>query len=56
MKTGKLAPCATKQSTRCYLTEFLKEHRVVQELKTIVAKQEATAVQQQTEIKALRAA
>jgi len=28
------------------LNEFLKEHRMVQELKSIVAKQEATAVQQ----------
>ena len=37
------------------LNEFLKEHRTVQELKSIVAKQEATAVQQQKEIKALTA-
>src|SRR5438552_1748845 len=37
------------------LNEFLKEHRMVQELKSIVAKQEATAAQQQTEIKALTA-
>jgi septal ring factor EnvC (AmiA/AmiB activator) len=48
------------------LNEFLKEHRTVQELKSIVAKQEATiaqqqkdfqstAAQQQTEIKALTA-
>jgi Chaperone of endosialidase len=37
------------------LNEFLKDHRMVQELKSIVAKQEATAVQQQTEIKALAA-
>jgi trimeric autotransporter adhesin len=37
------------------LNEFLKEHRTVQELKSTVAKQEAIAVQQQTEIKALTA-
>jgi uncharacterized coiled-coil protein SlyX len=35
------------------LNEFLKEHRMVQELKSIVAKQEAAAAQQQTEIRAL---
>ena len=34
------------------LNEFLEEHRIVQELKSIVAKQEATAAQQQTEIRA----
>ena len=37
------------------LNEFLKEHRMVQDLKSFVAKQEATAAQQQTELKALRA-
>jgi uncharacterized coiled-coil protein SlyX len=37
------------------LNEFLKEHRTVQELKSIVAKQEATAAQQQKEIRALTA-
>jgi len=37
------------------LNEFLKEHRTVQELKSIVAKQEATAAQQQKEIEALTA-
>ena len=35
------------------LNEFLKEHRMVQELKSIVAKQEATAAQQQKQIEAL---
>jgi uncharacterized coiled-coil protein SlyX len=35
------------------LTEFLKEHRTVQELKSIVAKQEASAEQQQKQIEAL---
>jgi hypothetical protein len=35
------------------LNEFLKEHRTVQELKSIVAKQEATAAQQQKQIEAL---
>ncbi len=37
------------------LNEFLKEHRTVQELKSIVAKQEATAAQQQKQIEALTA-
>jgi len=34
------------------LNEFLKEHRTVQELKAIVAKQEANAVHQQKQIDA----
>jgi hypothetical protein len=37
------------------LNEFLKEHCTVQELKSIVAKQEATAAQQQKQIEALTA-
>jgi uncharacterized coiled-coil protein SlyX len=37
------------------LNEFLKEHQTVQELKSIVAKQEATAAQQQKQIEALTA-
>ena len=37
------------------LNEFLKEHRTVQELKAIVAKQEANAVHQQKQIDALTA-
>ena len=37
------------------LNEFLKEHRTVQELKSIVAKQEATAAHQQKQIEALTA-
>ncbi len=37
------------------LNEFLKEHRTVQELKSTVAKQEATAAEQQKEIKVLTA-
>src|SRR5262245_41349922 len=37
------------------LNEFLKEHRTVQELKSIVAKQEANAAQQQKQIEALTA-
>ena len=37
------------------LNEFLKEHRTVQELRSIVAKQEATAAQQQKQIEALTA-
>jgi len=35
------------------LNEFLKEHKTVQELKTIVVKQEAIAAQQQKEIHTL---
>ena len=35
------------------LNEFLKEHRRVQELKSIVAKQEATIEQQQKEMQAV---
>jgi hypothetical protein len=37
------------------LNEFLKEHRTVQELRSIVAKQEATATHQQKEIETLTA-
>jgi uncharacterized coiled-coil protein SlyX len=37
------------------LNEFLKEHKTVQELKSIVAKHEATAAQQQKQIEALTA-
>ena len=37
------------------LNEFLKEHRTVQELKSVVAKQEAVAAQQQKQIEALTA-
>jgi hypothetical protein len=37
------------------LNEFLKEHRTVQELKSTVAKQEATAAQHQKQIEALTA-
>ena len=35
------------------LNEFLKEHRTVQELKSVVAKQEAAAARQQKQIEAL---
>ena len=35
------------------LNEFLKEHRTVQELKSVVAKQEAAAAQHQKQIEAL---
>jgi hypothetical protein len=38
------------------LNEFLNEYRIVQELKSIVGRQEATAAQQQKEIRALTAA
>jgi hypothetical protein len=37
------------------LNEFLKEHRTVQELKSVVAKQEAAAAQQEKQIEALTA-
>ena len=37
------------------LNEFLKEHRKVEELLAIVAKQEATNTQQQKQIEALTA-
>ena len=37
------------------LSEFLKEHRTVQELKSVVATQEAVAAQQQKQIEALTA-
>jgi hypothetical protein len=37
------------------LNEFLKEHRAVQELKSVVAKQEAAAAEQQKQIEALTA-
>ena len=37
------------------LNEFLKEHRTVQELKSVVTKQEAAAAQQQKQIEALTA-
>jgi uncharacterized coiled-coil protein SlyX len=37
------------------LNEFLKEHRKVQELKSIAAKQEASIAQQQKQIEALTA-
>ena len=37
------------------LNEFLKEHRTVQELKSIVVKQETIAAQQQKQIEALSA-
>ena len=37
------------------LNEFLKEHRTVQELKSVVAKQETAAAQQQKQIAALTA-
>jgi uncharacterized coiled-coil protein SlyX len=37
------------------LNEFLKEHRTVQELKSVVASQEAAAAEQQKQIEALAA-
>ena len=35
------------------LNEFLKEHRKVQELKSVVSKQESTAARQQKQIESL---
>jgi uncharacterized coiled-coil protein SlyX len=37
------------------LNEFLKEHRIVQELESTAAKQEATIAKQQKQIEALTA-
>ena len=54
-------PKCSKESVRyemvnaMLLNEFLKEHRTVQELKSVVAKQEAVAAQQQKQIEALTA-
>jgi len=52
---GKINTVRYEAVNAMLLNEFLKEHRTVQELKSIVARQEATAAQQQTEIKVLTA-
>jgi uncharacterized coiled-coil protein SlyX len=52
---GKVKTVRYEVVSAMLLNEFLKEHRTVQELKSVVARQEATAAQQQTEIEALTA-
>jgi len=52
-RDGKLQTVRYEAVNAMLLNEFLKEHRMVQELKSIVAKQEATIAQQQKESKAL---
>jgi uncharacterized coiled-coil protein SlyX len=54
-KEGKPYSVRYDQVNAMLLNEFLKEHRTVQELRSIVAKQEATAAQQQKQIDALTA-
>ena len=52
---GKPYPVRYEQVNPMLLNEFLKEHRTVQELKSVVARQEAAAAQQQKQIEALTA-
>jgi Chaperone of endosialidase len=52
---GEIYTVRYDQVNAMLLNEFLKEHRTVQELKSVVAKQEATAAQQQKQIEALTA-
>jgi hypothetical protein len=52
---GKIYTVRYEAVNAMLLNEFLKEHRKVQELEAIAAKQEATAANQQKEIKALTA-
>jgi uncharacterized coiled-coil protein SlyX len=54
-KEGKPYSVRYDQVNAMLLNEFLKEHRTVQELKSVVAKQEAAAAQQQKQIEALAA-
>ena len=54
-KEGKPYSVRYEQVNAMLLNEFLKEHRTVQDLKSIVAKQEATIAQQQKQIEALTA-
>jgi len=54
-KEGKPYSVRYDQVNAMLLNEFLKEHRTVQELKSIVTKQEAAAAQQQKQIEALTA-
>ena len=50
---GKINTVRYEAVNTMLLNEFLKEHRMVQELKSIVAKQEATNAEQQKQIEAL---
>ena len=52
---GKVSTVRYEAVNAMLLNEFLKEHRKVEELKQIVAKQETTNAQQQTQIEALTA-
>jgi hypothetical protein len=54
-KNGQVESVRYSAINAMLLNEFLKEHRTVQELRSIVAKQEATAAQQQKQIDALTA-
>ena len=54
-KEGKPYTVRYDQVNAMLLNEFLKEHRTVQELKSVVAKQEGVAAQQQKQIEALTA-
>jgi trimeric autotransporter adhesin len=54
-KEGKPYSVRYDQVNAMLLNEFLKEHRTVQELKSVVAKQEAAAAQLQKQIEALTA-
>jgi uncharacterized coiled-coil protein SlyX len=54
-KEGKPYSVRYDQVNAMLLNEFLKEHKTVQELKSIVVKQEAIAAQQQKQIEALTA-
>jgi hypothetical protein len=54
-KEGKPYAVRYEQVNAMLLNEFLKEHKTVQELKSVVATQEATAAQQQKQIAALTA-
>ena len=54
-KEGKPYTVRYDQVNAMLLNEFLKEHRTVQELKFVVANQEATNAEQQKQIEALTA-
>ena len=52
---GKVYTVRYEAVNAMFLNEFLKEHKTVQELKSVVAKQEAITTQQQKQIEALTA-
>jgi len=54
-QNGEIVSVRYEQVNAMLLNEFLKEHRTVQELKSVVAKQEATNAKQQKQIEALTA-